>query len=319
MATNKVVFGFVSVAVLYAVCSSLIEQCWQNSLNSICNKMTEHYFVDDIAKLAKKNVEEKLVDAKHVDISTVKTMVNHIVNNKSLSHYKTLLGDDVVKSYGDIIKIIVKGSSTLLYTPLYANYMIFQGRLTMLLITGVTRFLSRRLSWLSFSSLVPFGMLILSVLYFGLLMFGGKSAMILGYSILPVVVIIGTVTVLFTKITKVSIIDYANGSAITHYPLHHPNLDHHIDENITTQKDIKSAEATLSRQGKTMTSILFYAIANMFSLSYLDFRVAFILLGFTGFATFFWLRGIKTIDSDIKLMEEKSASNEQHKSNNEQN
>ncbi len=235
MVQNKIILSFVSMSVLFAICSSFIEQLWQGSLKQICADMVKHYY-----------------------------------SAETLGLGKTALSD-------------VNGS---LYKPLYSTYIIFQGRVTMLLLVGTTRFLSRHLSWFTFSSILPVVLSILSFIYFGILAFGGASATLFGMNILPIVVMLGTAALLFAKSFKVSAGDYGREFAQSYYP----------DE---VKKDIKSAEATFNRMGKTFTSVVFYILANTLSLSYLDYRVSIVIFALSACAAFLWMRSTSIIASDL--------------------
>jgi ATP/ADP translocase len=250
MAQNKIVLSFVSMSVLFAICSSFVEQCWQSSLKTICADMVKYYYSSEIFGLTARKLSE------------------------------------------------VNGS---LYQPLYSTYIIFQGRVTMVLLVGTTRFLSKHLSWFTFSSILPIVLGLLSFAYFGMLALGGASATLFGMAILPVVVILGTITLLFAKSFKVSAGDYGREFAQSYYP----------DE---VKKDIKSAEATFNRMGKTFTSVVFYVLANTLSLSYLDYRVAVVIFSLSAGSTFYWMRSTTIIANDLEGMDALEVKSEKSKS-----
>ena len=235
MVQNKIVFSFVSMAVLFAICSSFLEQVWQGSLNKICEDMVKYYYPSQLLGMTE--------DA-------------------------------------------VKAANKSLYTPLYSTYIIFQGRVTMLLLVGTTRFLSKNLSWFKFSSILPVVLSILSFVYFGILAFGGATASLFGINIIPIVVILGTAALLFSKSFKVSAGDYGREFAQSYYP----------DE---VKKDIKSAEATFNRMGKTFTSVVFYVLTNLLSLTSLDYRVSMVILVLSAGAAFLWMRSTAIIANDL--------------------
>jgi ATP/ADP translocase len=235
MIQNKIVLSFVSISVLFAICSSFLEQVWQGSLNKICEDMVKYYYPSQVLGMT----EDALKAA-----------------NKSL------------------------------YTPLYSTYIIFQGRVTMLLLVGTTRFLSRHLSWFKFSSILPVVLSILSFIYFGILAFGGATASLFGVNIIPIVVILGTAALLFSKSFKVSAGDYGREFAQSYY-------------NDEVKKDIKSAEATFNRMGKTFTSVVFYVLTNLLSLTSLDYRVSMVILVLSAGAAFLWMRSTAIIANDL--------------------
>ncbi len=114
--------------------------------------------------------------------------------------------------------------------------------------------------------------------------------MLFGISVVPIAVMLGTCALLFGKSFKVSGGDYAREFASSCYP----------DE---FKKDVKSAEATFGRMGKTITSILFYVVINLLHLQYLDYRVAIFFLIFTFVSTVFWVRSITVISNDLEALE----------------
>ena len=239
MMQNKVVLSFVSMSVLFAICSSFLEQVWQGSLNKICADMVRYYYPTQVISMS----------------------------------------EDVFNA-----------ASKSLYTPLYSTYIIFQGRVTMLLLVGTTRFLSRHLSWFTFSSILPVVLSILSIVYFGILAFGGATATLFGVGIMPIVVILGTAALLFAKSFKVSAGDYGREFAQSYYP----------DE---VKKDIKSAEVTFNRMGKTFTSVVFYVLTNLLSLTSLDYRVSMVILALSVGSAFLWMRSTTIISNDLDRMD----------------
>lgn len=197
-------------------------------------------------------------------------------------------------------KSILNMAKTNIYQSIYSGYISNQGRIALVFLIILTPILSKKLSWLTFASILPIGLFILSLVFFVPLIITGGTGVFFGFEMESFAIVIGSLCLLFIKSFKISGVDFTKEYALSVRDSDEKNL-------------IKNVEVAVGRSGKLISSGTIYLVSR-FSAglgTFTNSKSAIVFICFVvGIACCTWFVSVKTIDTDLKRIEKEHLVNE---------
>lgn len=179
-----------------------------------------------------------------------------------------------------------------IYQAIYSAYIINQGRIALMFLTVLTPFLSRKLSWFTFSSIAPMGLFALSLCFFiPLVIAGGVGGTLFGVPALLIASTVGSMCLLFIKSFKIAGVDYTKEYALSVRTLEEKTM-------------AKNIEVAVGRTGKFGSSFSIWVICALTHAAGKDFTSSPIAMIFIcvviALACIAWQTSIFVINKDLK-------------------